>query len=92
MSVRDEESAVVERRRFMAVCWGPGATAIAMLDEAGQLARSDWPRTSGLRVYDLGFRVEGLTAWHAMLRHSLSGCAEARGLLDGATRLFPQAL
>ncbi len=34
---RGEE--VVERPRVMAACWGPGspATALAMLDEAGQL-------------------------------------------------------
>lgn len=31
---------MVERRRFMAVCWGPGdpATTLAMLDDAGQLS------------------------------------------------------
>lgn len=41
VTLRDEEEAFVERRRFMAVCWGPGdpATAIAMLDDAGQLVR-----------------------------------------------------
>ena len=35
-----EDDEVVERRRFMAVCWGPGdpATTLAMLDDAGQLS------------------------------------------------------
>jgi len=36
----DRSEDVVDRPRVMAACWGPGspATALAMLDEAGQLA------------------------------------------------------
>ena len=39
--VRERETEeVLERRRVMAVCWGPGdpATTLAMLDDNGQLA------------------------------------------------------
>ena len=39
MRERETED-VLERRRVMAVCWGPGdpATTLAMLDDGGQLA------------------------------------------------------
>jgi hypothetical protein len=40
MQVRmPDEDELVEKRRFMACCWGPGdpATVLAMVDDSGQL-------------------------------------------------------